>query len=215
MRPDDVGLGGFDSHTLSPVARRRCSRAIAGIVCAALVAGVAGAQLPVDSAAQRASLRSDTPPVSPRRAFFYSALVPGLGQAALDRKYTGAAFFIVEAFSLALVYRSADDLRLAQAFVGDSVPLRYQIDETTGLAQRDGFGNPVVAQWKVSGYSADLVRSRRLMVEDWVAVVIFNHLIAGADAFVAAHLWDLPQHVSMRAYPVARGAGLAISIRTR
>ena len=30
----------------------------------------------------------------------------------------------------------------------------------------------------------------------WTALLIATHLIAGADAFVAAHLWDVPVEVS-------------------
>jgi hypothetical protein len=166
-------------------------------------------------AAAHAADTISKPPISPGRAFLYSALIPGLGQAALNRKYTGAAFFLVEAFSLSLLHRSADELRVAKAFVGDSMPLRYDVDSTTGIARRNGNGDPIVAQWQPSGYTAALVRARKLQVEDWVAVVIFNHLISGADAFVAANLWDLPQHVSLRAFPVRGGAGLVVSAAFR
>jgi hypothetical protein len=149
-------------------------------------------------------------PITPRRAFVYSALIPGMGQAALDRKYTGAAFFLIEAMSWALLRRSADDERIAKAFVGDSVPQTYAIDPATGLATRDAHGNPVVATWAQTRYSPELVRARSLHVEDWIAVILFNHLISGADAYVAANLWDLPQHLGIRASPV-RGGGAALT----
>ena len=45
------------------------------------------------------------------------------------------------------------------------------------------------------------MRTRRLHYEDWIAVLIFNHLFAGADAFVAAQLWDLPGKVAIRQTP--------------
>jgi len=139
-----------------------------------------------------------------------------MGQAALDRKYTGATFFIIEAVSWALLRRSADDERIAKAFAGDSVPQSYAIDPTTGLAQRDTHGNPVVATWSQTRYSQDLVHARALQVEDWVAVILFNHLFSGADAYVAANLWDLPQHLSMRATPLPRGgAALTFSFSVR
>ncbi|MFI5243825.1 MAG: hypothetical protein ACHQQR_01265 [Gemmatimonadales bacterium] len=155
------------------------------------------------------------PPITPRRAFLYSLAVPGLGQTVLDRRITGAAFFLVEALSLSLAHRSANDLRTARAFQGDSVPLRYVVDPATGLAQRDALGQPVVSTWQQSPYTAALVQARKLQVEDWVAVVIFNHLFAGADAFVAAQLWDFPQHVELRAYPVPGGAGLKLNVAFR
>jgi hypothetical protein len=152
------------------------------------------------------------PPITPRRAFFYSLAVPGLGQTVLERRTTGAAFFLVEALALSLAHRSDSDLRTARAFQGDSVPLRYAVDPVTGIPQRDALGQPVVATWQQSPYSAALVTARRLQVEDWVAVVIFNHLFSGADAFVSAQLWDFPQHVQLRAYPIPGGAGVKLRL---
>jgi hypothetical protein len=141
------------------------------------------------------------PPISPRRAFLYSLMLPGAGQAKLDRGYAGGMFFLIEVASLALVHRSAEDLRIARASAGDSVPLRYQLDEVTGLPVLDTNGDPTVAAWRVSRFDAAYVRTRRLHYEDWIAVLIFNHLFAGADAFVAAQLWDLPGKVAIRQTP--------------
>lgn len=160
--------------------------------------------------AVRPTRPEDIPPVSPRRAFLYSLMLPGLGQAALDRRYTGAGFFLVEAAALAMAHRSAEDVRLAKAFKGDSVPLSYQTDPATGLVVRNAAGDPVVAAWKQSQSTTDLIKARNLHYEDWIAVIIFNHLVAGADAFVAANLWDFSAHVKMRASPLVRG-GAAVS----
>jgi hypothetical protein len=60
-------------------------------------------------------------------------------------------------------------------------------------------------------YDADLVRTRQLHVEDWLAVLAFNHLFAGADAFVAAQLWDIP--VRMTAAPSQNGPLFVASLR--
>ena len=49
----------------------------------------------------------------------------------------------------------------------------------------------------VSGYTQQLVDVRRGHVEDWIAFIIANHLFAGADGYVAAHLWDLPTQISV------------------
>ena len=148
------------------------------------------------------------PPVTPRRAFLYSLFVPGAGQAALDRHAWGGAFFLAEGLSLALVYRSAEDLRLARQFRADSVPARYRVD-AAGLPVLGDNGLPVVVSMSVSRYSAARVRARRTHYEDWLAVVIFNHLIAGADAYVAAQLWDLPARVALRAAPDGNAAVVA------
>jgi hypothetical protein len=113
-----------------------------------------------------------------RRAFLYSGLIPGMGQAALDRKNTGAVFFLIEAMSWAMLRRSVDDERIAKRFLGDSVPRAYVTDPSTGLVQRDARGNPIVSTWTQSQYTEQLVRARALHVEDWVAVILFNHLFA-------------------------------------
>lgn len=154
-------------------------------------------------------------PITPTRAFLYSLAIPGLGQAKLDRPRTGAGFFLVEALSLAMVHRTADDLRLARAYRRDSVPLTFVVDKSSGTVQLDAKGNPAVASWLAPYYSDAMVRARRLQLEDWSAVLIFNHLIAGAEAFVAAQLWDLPQHVKLRASPIRGGLALSASITGR
>jgi hypothetical protein len=151
---------------------------------------------------------STRPPVTPRRAFLYSLAVPGAGQAALGRQFWGGAFFLSEGLSLALVYRSAEGLRLARQFRTDSVPLTYKVDDA-GQPVLANDGRPAVATWSVSRYSSARVRARRTHYEDWVAVLIFNHLIAGADAYVAAQLWDLPARVGVRTAPDGRPAVVA------
>ena len=39
------------------------------------------------------------------------------------------------------------------------------------------------------------IRARRTHLEDWVAATLFNHLFAGADAYVAANLQDFKANV--------------------
>ena len=50
-------------------------------------------------------------------------------------------------------------------------------------------------------FDADYVAIRRSHVEDWIAVLIANHLFSGADAYVAAHLWDLPAQIKVSQRP--------------
>lgn len=220
MRPDNVGLGGFDSHALPP--RRAVRRDAARLSVFAVAALAVVTVLSRPAAAQRADaartgIVGDTGavPVSPGKAFLYSVAIPGWGQSKLDRPVVGAGFFLVEALAIAMVHRTADDVRLARAFSRDSLPLRYVVDPTTGIPALDANGNPQVAEWEPARYSDQLLRTRKLQLEDWTAVLIFNHLIAGAEAFVASQLWDLPQHVSLRTTPLRRGIGVAVSVTTR
>ena len=212
MRPDYVGLGGFDSHPLPPRVRRTFSRVAlatasalmlsspAALVAQAADSGVAGVQAP--------SARDTTrTPVSPRGAFLRSLLVPGWGQTKLDRGTAGAAFVLTEAIALTMIVKSKRQLDRAKAARGDSIFVGYErgVDGTPVL---DGTGNPVLVfeQDPLAGR----IRPRRQQLEDWIAIVAFNHLFSGADAFVAGHLGDIPRRLTMR--PTADGMELSARI---
>lgn len=150
-------------------------------------------------------------PITPGRAFFSSLVMPGSGQAALDRPYAGGVFLLVEALSLTMLHRAGEDLHLARRFARDSMPRTYQVDPVTGMVRRDSLGVPLVETWQASRYGAGVVRSRRLQVEDWLAVLFFNHLFSGADAYVAAQLWDLPEMIGLQQTPF--GPAIAATLR--
>ncbi|HET7457689.1 MAG TPA: hypothetical protein VFJ74_08530 [Gemmatimonadaceae bacterium] len=140
------------------------------------------------------------PPISPRRAFVYSLLVPGQGQTALRRPKAAALFATIELGTIAMIAKSKNDLRIARAHRADSVFTGNYTVGTDGDSVRVYTQDPLVAR----------IRARRLHVEDWMATLLFNHLFSGADAFVAAQLWDLPAQVSFQAAP--RGFGVTASI---
>ncbi len=139
------------------------------------------------------------PPITPRRAFLYSLALPGFGQSRLDRGVSGALFSGVELSALAMLRRSNADLREARRYLGDSLPATFVVSGNT--LRPTGFGP--------NEYTADLVRTRRLHAEDWLAVIAFNHLLSGADAFVSAQLWDVP--VRMSAVPRADGGVMFVA----
>lgn len=125
-------------------------------------------------------------PLSPRRAFLYSLLMPGYSQSRLGRPTAGAIFIFTESVAIAMLRESIAELREARRFRTDSVVF---------LGGDPVTGQPVVQR---SGYSDELINIRKAHVEDWVAFLLANHLFAGADAYVAAHLWDLPAQISVR-----------------
>ena len=45
--------------------------------------------------------------------------------------------------------------------------------------------------------------------EDWLVIMAVNHLVAGLEAYVSAHLWDFPGDLALK--PV-RGGGVAASV---
>lgn len=142
-----------------------------------------------------------TPPLTPKRAFLYSAVLPGFGQSRLDRGTSGALFASIELAAIVMMRRSQTDLREARRYQIDTLPNQYLVS-----------GDSVIKNGVfTNGFSRDLVRTRRLHVEDWIAVVAFNHLFSGADAFVSAQLWDVP--VELSAYPRPSGAVFAATVR--
>jgi hypothetical protein len=127
------------------------------------------------------------PPLSPRRAFTYSLFLPGYAQSVLGRGRAGTLLVAFESAALIMVRISAADVREARRNVVDSVPVSFV----------DANGNPLV-RYERTAFSRDLIRSRRAHFEDWVAVLMANHLFSALDAYVAALLWDLPAEVSVR-----------------
>ena len=154
-----------------------------------------------------AARRSDTvvvtpelrPPLSPRRAFLYSLAVPGYSQSVLGRHRAGALQVAFEAAAIVMVRMSAADLREARRNLADSVVVSFV----------DASGNPAILKVR-SQWTSELVRARRAHVEDWIAVWAANHLFSALDAFVAAHLWDLPAEVAVTATP--RSTALALKL---
>lgn len=57
------------------------------------------------------------------------------------------------------------------------------------------------------------LRSKRQEVQDWLVLWGFNHLFAGAEAFVAAHLRDFPPDLRLRAFP--GGVGISVPLPHR
>ena len=137
------------------------------------------------------------PPLSPRRAFLYSLALPGYSQSVLNRPTAGALFMLTESIALVMLRESAADLQQARRFRTDSlVVIGYEPS-----------GTPIT---QVSAYNDRLIDIRRGHVEDWIAFILANHLFAAADAYVAAHLWDLPTQISVESRP--DGAALAARV---
>jgi Family of unknown function (DUF5683) len=139
-----------------------------------------------------------TPPLSPRRAFLYSVVLPGYGQTVLGRPTAAALFVLGESIGIVMLRESNAELRDARQLQTDSLL----------VLGRDQTGTLVTTP---SSYSQEIVNVRRGHREDWIFFLLGNHLFAGADAYVAAHLWDLPSQVSLR----ATDQGTVVSARIR
>jgi hypothetical protein len=148
-------------------------------------------------------------PISPRSALIRSLLVPGLGQFQLDRRKSAAIFVGAELGTILMSLKSKSDLDAATAARRDTVlvPLTDAtgapiIDPKTGL--------------QTTGYKprdknlVDRIHARRTHLEDWISGILFNHLFAGADAWVAANLADFNANVNVTA--IGRGVQVAARI---
>ncbi len=162
--PYDFGSGqsNFPAYMTLPPKRI----AVLGLALCFL-AGRAGAQetVPAPGAAAADSAVELRRPVSPMGAFWRSLLVPGWGQAKLNRKLTGGLFIAFEGLALGMVIKSSHQ-----------------------LSYMERTGDP----------NAEAKKGER---EDWITLLVFNHLMSGPEAFVSAHLWDFPGDLELRATP--------------
>jgi hypothetical protein len=117
--------------------------------------------------------------ISPLNAFWRSFLIPGWGQARLNRKLTGGIFVAWEGVTLGMSLKTRRELR---------------------YLRRVGSGR------------AD---SKRQEHEDWLVLLAFNHLFAGLEAYVSAHLADFPGDLRVEVVPGGAGAGMSLPIRLR
>jgi hypothetical protein len=118
-------------------------------------------------------------PISPLNAFWRSFLLPGWGQARLNRKLTGGIFVGWEGVTLGMSLKTRHELAYLRR---------------TGSARAD---------------------SKRREHEDWLVLLAFNHLFAGLEAYVGAHLTDFPGDLKIRAAPGGIGASLSVPVRLR
>jgi hypothetical protein len=152
--------------------------------------------------------------MSPRRAFLTSLVLPGYAQNVFGRDKAAMIFTIIEIGSLGMARKSAQDLAEAKSLAHDSVVSTYKIDPTTGVAVVDPkTGLPVPDTWVASRFTPDRVSARRTHYEDWIAAIVFNHLFSGADAYVAANLWDFKANVG--AVSSARSVTVYASLQLR
>jgi hypothetical protein len=55
------------------------------------------------------------------------------------------------------------------------------------------------------------LEDKRQQREDWAAILVFNHLMSGLEAYVSAHLYDFPGDLEMRPLP-GGGTGFGVTL---
>lgn len=182
--------------------RWRARAALAALAAGTALASPAAAQQR-DTAAAAAVQRRAAPAlhpsgidrsISPGGAFVRALVLPGWGHASIGAYTRGGFYFAAEATTGFLLARTigrlgiakeARDLkesRLREDLVAEGITADTTIERRLG-------DDPEVAR------ARRLVRSRHQQVEDWAAIGVFLVFIGGADAFVSAHLRDLPKPI--------------------
>ena len=118
-------------------------------------------------------------PVSPMGAFWRSFLLPGWGQARLNRKLTGGIFVAWEGVTLGMSLKTRHELAYLRR---------------TNSARAE---------------------TKRREHEDWIVLLVFNHLFAGLEAYVSAHLADFPGDLRLQAVPGGGGGTVSVPFRVR
>jgi len=107
-------------------------------------------------------------------------------------------FAVIEIGSIGMARKAAQDLAEAKGLPRDSVVATYKTDPITGIAIIDPkTGLPVPDTYIASRFTPDRIKARRTHYEDWIAAIVFNHLFSGADAYVAANLWDFKTNIGV------------------
>ena len=73
----------------------------------------------------------------------------------------------------------------------------------------------MAARYTTKRTGSSRANSKRREHEDWLVLLAFNHLFAGLEAYVGAHLADFPGDLRIRAVPGAVGASLSVPVRLR
>jgi hypothetical protein len=110
-------------------------------------------------------------------AFWRSFVLPGWGQAKLNRRLTGGIFLAWEGVTLGMSLKTRQELE-------------YLRRTNSGRAE-----------------------DKRRQHEDWLVLLVFNHVFAGLEAYVSAHLADFPGDLRLQATPGGVGGSVSIPIR--
>ena len=115
--------------------------------------------------------------ISPYGALWRSLLLPGWGQARLNRKLTAGLFIAWEGVTLGMSLKTLHELEYLRR---------------TNSARAD---------------------AKRQEHEDWVVLLGFNHVLAGLEAYISAHLADFPGDLHLEAVPGGAGAAVSLPLR--
>jgi hypothetical protein len=119
-------------------------------------------------------------------------------QVKLGRPKAATIFVVAETGTLAMSAKSWNDLRKAKNARKDLIGTPVLDDQGRPVID-SATGRPDTTFTPRNQNLVGRIKARRVHLEDWLAAVFFNHLFAGADAFVAANLQDFDTNVQANA----------------
>ena len=193
-------------HQRATPARRPRTRALLGVV--ALGALVSAAPARAQATAPTPATDSVAPLVSagiaPLGAFLRAVVLPGWGHASIGSYHRGAFYFVTEGATAWMLLKTrrrygevVDRVRFQEGLLRADLVAEGLTDEAKIQERLDA--DPTFKDLKA------LQEARRQQREDWTAGGVFLLLLAGADAYVSAHLRDFPVPLDIAAQPVGNG----------
>lgn len=179
---------------------------------AGMVVGVDAASAQEAPMGQGASAASLAPlQVSPRGALVRAMVLPGWGHAAIGSYTRGAFYFALESLTAYTFLRTRSRLTDARERAGLRESFLRAGLASDGVTDRAAIETALAQDDVLVGLEA-LASSRENQQEDLVAFGLFLVFLAGADAFVSAHLARFPAPIDVQVAPAAMG-GLELAVR--
>lgn len=157
----------------------------------------------VDTLTERA--QEDDGQITPGGAFLRSLVLPGWGHVIAGAPARGAFYFTAQAGAVWMLGKSIQGRREAQRFRAEEARIVRARHEAAGVSSLDSLAAFVRLDEEVAAWDG-LIDSRAQQVEDWIALGIFVMLLSATDAFVAGHLMDRPEPLTLDVAPRPGGA---------
>lgn len=162
------------------------------------------AQEPVEPEPVVGEQEQNNDEITPGGAFLRSLILPGWGHAATGAHFRGAFYVAAQSGAVWMLTKSMAQHREAGRFRAAEVHAARERFRTSGVVRPDSLRilaerDPGVEAWD------ELIEARSQQVEDWASLAIFLVLLGATDAFVAGHLMDHPEPLSMDVAPLPGG----------
>ncbi|MEX0843114.1 MAG: hypothetical protein WD120_02070 [Gemmatimonadota bacterium] len=148
--------------------------------------------------------REEDGEITPGGAFLRSLVLPGWGHVIAGAPARGAFYFTAQAGAAWMLGKSIQGRREAQRFRDEEARIVRARHEAAGVSSLDSLAAFVRADGEVAAWDS-LIDSRAQQVEDWIALGIFVMLLSATDAFVAGHLMDRPEPLTLDVAPHPEG----------